>query len=417
MAWARFGLLGDRRFVQLLLMTLAIGAAVYARFSLGPLQEALRTDMGLSDDQVALVQGPAIALPMAIGAIPLGLVVNRVPRHLLFGLALALAMSGGFLSAAAGGLELLLAARCLTGVALSVITIAAYAAVGDLYPPEQRGRATMLVALGEVGGAPLAFAVGGVILDARGLGAAGWREALLIMTAGLSAAAISMLALRSGTEATEAPLAASARRLFAELWRHRGLVAPLLLARVVLWVADGAVLVWGAPTLSRRFGLSASEVGASMGAVLLISGLVGPLLGGPLADFFQRRGGARSTMRALAAMAGLSVPAAMFAFAPTPLIAVIALGVFLCLGYMIGTAALTLATVVIPAPLRPLYLAISVTLVAVFFIGAAPVAVSGLADLMGGPGSIGSALSLVCAAASVAGTAVLLASARGFPGR
>jgi hypothetical protein len=97
--------------------------------------------------------------------------------------------------------------------------------------------------------------------------------------------------------------------------------------------------------------------------------------------------------------------------------ATLALGVFLGLGYTIGTAALTVATVVIPPALRPLYLAISVTLVAVFFIGAAPVAVSGLADLIGGPAAIGSALSIVCAAASLVGTAVLLASARAFPAR
>src|SRR6267154_1989062 len=68
------------RLVQLLLLTMAATAAIYARTALGPLQEAIRAAFTLSDNQIALLQGPALALPLVIAAIPLGLVIDRYSR-------------------------------------------------------------------------------------------------------------------------------------------------------------------------------------------------------------------------------------------------------------------------------------------------------------------------------------------------
>jgi hypothetical protein len=42
--------------------------------------------------------------------------------------------------------------------------VAVYSMASNLVPADQRGRATMLVALGEIGGAPAAFALGGLLL-------------------------------------------------------------------------------------------------------------------------------------------------------------------------------------------------------------------------------------------------------------
>src|SRR2546426_882375 len=84
-----------------------------------------------------------------------------------------------------------------------------------------------------------------------------------------------------------------------ELWRYRAVAAPLQLARATLFIADGAVFVWGAPLFSRQFHLPVDRIGATMRVVLLVSGLLGPA-GGPLVDFCQRYGGPRRTMMTLA---------------------------------------------------------------------------------------------------------------------
>src|SRR5262245_38698972 len=77
--------MGPPRILQLSLLTLAALAGSYARITLGPLQETMRLALGLSDNHMAVLQGPALALPMVIAAIPLGLLIDRYSRvRLLF---------------------------------------------------------------------------------------------------------------------------------------------------------------------------------------------------------------------------------------------------------------------------------------------------------------------------------------------
>jgi MFS family permease len=182
-----------------------------------------------------------------------------------------------------------------------------------------------------------------------------------------------------------------------------------------MWIADGAVLVWAAPCFARRFALPPDAIGGIMGAALLTTGLLGPLLGGPLADLCQRTGGPRRTVLALIVLALLSAPAALFALAPSPAVAGIVLAVFLTLGYTLGTVALTLGTIVIPSEVRGLYLALSVTIGALFFVGVAPLVISSLADRLGGESMLGQALAIACGVASLLGALVLAFTRHYFP--
>src|SRR5579862_8335112 len=65
---------------QLLLLAIAAWTATYSRLILGPLQEAMRQSMSISDNRMAILQGSAIAIPMAVGAIPVGLLADRISR-------------------------------------------------------------------------------------------------------------------------------------------------------------------------------------------------------------------------------------------------------------------------------------------------------------------------------------------------
>jgi MFS family permease len=411
---ARDATRGWRHF-QLLLLSISVWAAVYGRFTLGPLQEAMQANLGLSDSQIAWLQGPAVAVPMALGSVPLGLLIDRYPRLWVFISFATLNLLACVLTAFATHIVALYIGRCLAGLSLAGVLVAVYSMVGDLYGPLQRGRATMVVMLGEIGGAPTAFALGGMLLGSIGSETEGWRDALLWMCVPFVPVLLLMLALREPPRGTSVQRL-SIRERWPQFWGYRKIVLSLLLARVMVWTADGAVLVWGAPVFSRTYGMAPEHIGAIMGSALLISGILGPVLGGPLADLCQRGGGPRRTMAALSILALLSAPAALFAILPNATLASVSLTAFLTLGFAIGAIAAALTIVVLPSELRALFVAVTIMVGALFAIGIAPLTVSGLSLLLGGPATIGRALMIVCVGTSILGAVVFAIGRVHFPG-
>lgn len=407
------------RLLQLLLLTTATFAATYGRATLRPLQETMSASLTLSDNQIGWLQGPALAIPMALGSIPIGLLVDRYSRARLFIVFAALSLAATALTAFASTIALLFMARCLAGLASAATLVLAFSVLSDLYAPAQRGRATMVTLFGEIGGAPAAFALGGVLLAmSNGTSSSGlesWRWALLWMCAPLMPAVLLMLLLREPLRTGVTVQNLSVREGWSRLWGYRAMILPMLLSRIMVWIADGAVLVWAAPNFARNFGLPPDRIGAVMATALLASGILGPVLGGPLADLCQRTGGPRRTMTAMCIVALLSMPAALFAIMPDATLAGFTLTLFLMLGFTIGTAELALATIVVPGELRGLYISITVTVGAIFSIGVAPLVVSGLSGVLGGPAMIGKALAIVCVTTSVLGTVVFGFGRRYFP--
>ena len=197
-----------------------------------------------------------------------------------------------------------------------------------------------------------------------------------------------------------------------ELWSLRAAVLPLFGGVVVVDIALGAAPIWAAPDLSRRFGLSPGQIGTIMALVLFAGGVLGPLVGGLLADRGQKQGGPRRTMLVMSAVAALSVIADYFAIAPTPLIATVLLFAFNVLIVAISVAVTTLVTVLVPNELRGLCLSLLAAAQVAFGLGLAPLAVSGLATAWGGPDMIGHALTTVCVAASTLCAAAFALGAR-----
>src|SRR5207253_3223157 len=126
------------------------------------------------------------------------------------------------------------------------------------------GRASMLIAIGEIIGAPVSFALGGALLVRVSLTPAlriagwtleDWRWALLWMGILLVPITLSMLLLRDPPRTETVVQRPSLRAVWPELWSYRAVALPVLLARGMVWLADGAVFVWGAPSFSRRFHL------------------------------------------------------------------------------------------------------------------------------------------------------------------
>jgi predicted MFS family arabinose efflux permease len=382
---------------QLALLVLVAGAAIYARTMISPLQEAIRAALALTDNQMAILQGPALALPLLVGAAPLGLAIDRYSRvRLLMGCGIFIIL-GSAMTALGSSFQVLLAGRCAVGLAAPATAMAVASLVADLFPPAQRGRVNMLVTVGQTASMAAAFALGGFFLASFGTGLMGWRRAMLALGSPLLAIAILIPLLSEPARTDVSAPSPSLGDSISQLWQQRFIVGPILIGfALVAAMADGAALVWIAPTLSRRFSLSPDRIGNAMGVLLLVSGTLGPVIGGAVADACQRTEGPHRTLAALAALTILSVPAAFFAIAPSATASIFALVLFLTLGTATGVIVTTLFTIVIPNELRGLCLSAMWTSGALLGLGVAPIAVSVLSNLMGGPGSIGTALAIIC---------------------
>jgi MFS family permease len=305
--------------------------------------------------------------------------------------------------------------------------VPAYAMGGDLVASAQRGRATMAIMIGEISGGSAAFAIGGALLvyvsatpslTIGSFGLASWAWTLL----GMSAVVVIALALftlirepaRRDIVVARPPL----RKVLPELWKYRRVAVPLQLGRATFLIADGAVLVWGAPLFARKFHLAADRIGFIMAVALLVGGVVGVMLGGVLVDYCQRRpGGSQRAILWLAGIAALTVPASLFSLASSAEWAAVLLTTFLTLGFLVSAVTMALTLIVIPGELRALNLGVTLIVGSVFAVALAPLAVSALSGVLGGDDALPQSLAIVSGVATVANAAVFALSARYFPTR
>jgi MFS family permease len=384
---------------------------------LSPLQEAMRIALSLSDNQMAMLQGPAVGLPVVIAAVPLGFVIDRYSRVKLLSILSAVEAIGSLLTALASSFTELFVGRCLVGLAATAIVVTGFSLLADLYEPANRGRAKAVLVLGQYMGTSVAFSLGGALLSLF-TSEDRWRWAMFWLTVPLQLLLIHlMLTMREpqriGVEIKES----NSRAVLIEVWRCRAIVLPLVIGITLAEVPVFAVIAWAAPSFSRTFSLPPSRVGGILGTAMMVSGIAGPVLGGTLADFCQRTGGPRRTITVLSLLALFCVPTGLFAVVPTLDLASILLG--MCVMTVAATVAMgvTLFTIVIPNELRGLCLSILSAAVSLLAVSLAPVMVSLLSVGSGGRASIGKALTLVCITASVLCAATFAFARRSFAER
>ena len=388
-----------------------MAVAGYVRTAVSPLQEAMRLSLSLTDNQMALLQGPAIGIPVALMALPLGLLIDRARRVSLL---MALVVVSGIatvLTAFASSFPSMIVLRAVAGTTALAIVPVVFSLLADYSAVASRGRATTIVFVGQVAGNSAAFALGGVLLAAAP-DVEGWRSALLWLAVPLLPVALLLLTLREPPRSDARAQKPSLRLSLAQLRHCQGLVLPLAFGIVLVETALGAMLIWSAPLLARRFLLMPDDIGLIMAASMLVSGLAGPLLGGMLADHCQRRGGPRRTVRALMVLSALGIPLALFAVAPGLTGVILLLVMAMTLIIAVAAMGMALMTIVVPNELRGLCMSVLTALILLFALAVSPVAVSLLSGLLGGAAAIGRAMSIVCVLAAMAAAALFAHASR-----
>ena len=291
----------------------------------------IQTEFGLSDFNVGLL-GSAFTLVYALAALPFGLWADRGVRKTVIGTGVAIWSAATLLTGFTSNFTQLFLTRAVLGIGEASYYPAATSLLGDCFPRERRGRVMAIWAAGTAVGIAAGFAGGG-ILAAR----YGWRMPFFLTAIpGLVLAALAF-GLREplrGAAERQGPLLRRTRD--ASLKKMFGLLGiPTLrytiLSQTALFFVLGANAYWLPTLLTRRFGMGVAEAGTLSGAVIVVGGLIGTLIGGYCADWRRTRSPRADlevsilgfVLAAILVGLGLVAPAAWFV--PVFLLAVIAI--------------------------------------------------------------------------------------------
>lgn len=405
----------------MLSLAMAIGFAMMGSFS--TIQSAAKAEMGLSDYALSLVQGVSAAIPMVLLSIPIGLLVDRVHRvRLMIGLA-AVWTLGTALTAFAPDTTTLFIARMLAAIGTTGALTAALSLGADLVVPAHRGRAALLTTLGKTLGTAAGFTATGWLIgwiaasDIALMGLTPWRSTHVVLAGVSLLLALPLFFLREPARHEVASGAArpAMRVIAAELWTRRRFLLPLFAGQVAVVMADAAASIWAVPVLTRNHGLTPEQFAGWMGALILLTGIAGAVLGGIAADLGQKTGRRGGLLIGAVIAAAVSVPAALFPIIPGVTGFAIALGVLMLGGTVTGLIMSVALTVLLPNELRGLCIGAFIAVAGLIGFGLAPTLVAAVSDLMGGEQYLAQALALVGVVVSAGSVASFYLAMRRAP--
>lgn len=128
--------------------------------------EPIKKDLGISDLQISLLQGPAFAILFCLCAVPLGMALDRFSRRVVLYLSVTVWSIAAASCGLAGSFAALAAARAGVGAGESGFGTGSYSVVGDSFPPHKVSLAMSVFVMGGVMGAGIVFLFGGPIVAA-----------------------------------------------------------------------------------------------------------------------------------------------------------------------------------------------------------------------------------------------------------
>lgn len=399
--------------------------------------QPLKADLGISDTEFGLLQGPAFALFYATMGLPLGWLADRVNRVRLMALAILFWSLMTFLSGLATDYWHLLICRFGVGFGEAALVPAAVSLLADLFPPQRRALPVSVFTAGLAVGSGLALYLGGSFIafaeqGATGLpligpffeGRAPWH--IVLMLAGLVGVPVAALVLTldepraAGRADAGATAQAGGRETLAAAWSHlkaqRAFFLPMLASMGVLFVISTSMSAWLPQVFIRDHGWSPVHAGQTLGPVILFAALIGNFASGALATAQGRVGRDDAVLRTMFQGACVLVPTAIaIGLFASPQVALALVGVaFLALGVTFGIASLAFVEVT-PPRLRGQVVALYLLIGNLVGLALGPTGVGALLDSgWSWVTGVGAALAATCLAAGVPGLYWLWRSWRRF---
>ncbi|HSN71950.1 MAG TPA: MFS transporter [Steroidobacteraceae bacterium] len=330
------------------------------------LVEPIKADLGLSDTQFSLLRGLAFAIFYTVLGIPFGIWADHSNRRNIIAIGIAFWSLMTALCGFARTFGQLFLARVGVGIGEAALTPAAYSMIADYFPPEKRGRALGVYAMGVFIGIGLAIMIGGFVVAAVArvpvvtLPIVGeirsWQVAF--MAVGLPGLLVALWVmtiaepLRRGAGAPEHPWSMFRQALvfIRSQWRFFALHFG---GYALLTMLFNALTAWIPAYLIRTHGYTAGDIAITYGPLLLVFGSAGIYCGGWLADTLRKRGHRDAEMRAGLYSALLLWPfAALTTLMPTDTLALAMLAPLLFFASFPFAAAASALQLVTPNRLR-----------------------------------------------------------------
>ena len=256
------------------------------RYVVSALVESLRAEFSLSDFRLGVLM-TSFMVVYTLASPLFGALGDRGRRPVLLAVGVGIWSCATVLSGFATGFVSLLLARAAVGVGEAAYATISPSLIADHFERARRGRAFALFFAAIPVGSALGYVAGG-LLDRS----FGWRAAFL--AAGLPGLLLALLVLRQPDpprgQHDGAP--AAGPRPLLQSWRALTRNRPYALAVLgyaAYSFATGAFGFWMPAFLERTRGVPRAEATVQFGAIVVLTGLAGTLLGGWLADALRRR--------------------------------------------------------------------------------------------------------------------------------
>ena len=387
--------------LSLLCFSLFSAAAMHTL--LAPLQEVVKADLHLSDLQISLIQGVAVSIPVALLSLPIGWLTDVSSRARMMKIMMVLSVIGAVITVFAQDFTLLFVSRMLTGMGAVCILPVALSMASDLSSPQTRGRATLIVALGQKIGIAVAFILGGVLYGKLATSTtlpflgeiSSWREiSLFFAIAGGISGFVLLWLIEPARHEQEITKPLALWPAIVDLWQHRYVMTPLFIGQMTVVMADAAAAIWAAPVLIRDYHQQPAQFGPWMGMVILFGGILGAIAGGVLADVGQKSKMRGGLLLSAVIAAVIAVPASLFPILPGVTDFAWAMAILIFCGSLTGLVTAVAIGVYLPNELRGLCLGLFVVLGAVVGLAGAPVIVSLISTALGGESHVAMALAI-----------------------
>lgn len=300
------------------ILFLAFTVSYIDRQIMSLLVEPMKADLGISDSQIGLLQGAAFTIFYTFAGIPLGRLADKKNRRniIIGGMLL-----WSFMTAVCGlarSFWFLFAARIGVGGGEACLSPAANSMITDYFPKNKRGKPVALYFMGVYVGVGLSYILGGLVIDMVAnadqilLPLIGeikpWQLTFMIVSLpGLVLVAV-MFTIRepvrrgvvsSELDSEEDSASKESGGFFASLRADPAGAFFISHKRTYLTVFLGfglagsmaiAFFAWIVPLFGRIHGWESSEIGYAFGSIVMISGTLGIVLAGIIADRLLEKG-------------------------------------------------------------------------------------------------------------------------------
>jgi MFS family permease len=258
----------------------------------------IRSEPGLSDTQVSLLQGVDFALFYAVMGLPFGRLVGRYTRKYLVVAGILVWSAMTMLCGLSTSFWQLFFARMGVGVGEACLGPAAFSMIADCFPHARRGRALATYNMSNYAGVGASLLFGGLIIsllahanDSPFWYASGvqcWRIAFIASALPGVLLAFVVLALKEPVRTELMRTRAGASSNTIGLWSFLGARKSAFICVYTVYALTAMVgyiiVAWAPSFYMRHFHMRPADVGLSMGVLAIIAGVGGCLFSGYLSD-------------------------------------------------------------------------------------------------------------------------------------